>query len=332
MDDIAHRPIGTDASAGHVQAAAARPRDPRKAEFEANKLKRRLRRLVGQAIADFGMIEDGDRVMVCLSGGKDSYGLLEILRTLHDCAPVRFEIVAVNLDQKQPGFPADVLPRYLSERGIDYRIAEQDTYSVVKRLIPDGATMCSLCSRLRRGVLYRVAGEIGATKIALGHHRDDLVATFFLNLFFGGKLKTMPPKLVSDNGKHVVIRPLAYVRERDLARFAALMQFPLIPCTLCGSQENLQRKHVSLMLRDWERKFPGRIESIYNALGKVEPSHLMDRRIHDFLAVRATGRAEPDGDIAFDVDAELERAVDRTGAQESAAAAGPADVIPLARI
>jgi len=331
MDDIVDRPAGT----AHISlppTAVIRSRDPRKAEFEANKLKRRLRRLVGQAIADFGMIEDGDRVMVCLSGGKDSYGLLEILRTLHDCAPLRFEIVAVNLDQKQPGFPADVLPRYLSERGIDYRIAEQDTYSVVKRLIPDGATMCSLCSRLRRGVLYRVAGEIGATKIALGHHRDDLVATFFLNLFFGGKLKTMPPKLVSDNGKHVVIRPLAYVRERDLARFAALMQFPLIPCTLCGSQENLQRKHVSLMLRDWERKFPGRIESIYNALGKVEPSHLMDRRIHDFLAVRATGRAEPDGDIAFDVDAELERAVDRTGAQESAAAAGPADVIPLARI
>jgi tRNA 2-thiocytidine biosynthesis protein TtcA len=303
---------------------------PRSNNFK--KLEAQLRSSVGKAIADYRMIADGDRVMVCLSGGKDSYGLLEILRTLHDCAPVRFEIVAVNLDQKQPGFPADVLPRYLSERGIDYRIAEQDTYSVVKRLIPDGATMCSLCSRLRRGVLYRVAGEIGATKIALGHHRDDLVATFFLNLFFGGKLKTMPPKLVSDNGKHVVIRPLAYVRERDLARFAALMQFPLIPCTLCGSQENLQRKHVSLMLRDWERKFPGRIESIYNALGKVEPSHLMDRRIHDFLAVRATGRAEPDGDIAFDVDAELERAVDRTGAQESAAAAGPADVIPLARI
>jgi tRNA 2-thiocytidine biosynthesis protein TtcA len=294
--------------AGTAATERAGPRDPRKAEFETNKLKRRLRRQVGHAIADYGMIEEGDRVMVCLSGGKDSYGLLEILRTLRDKAPVAFEIIAVNLDQKQPGFPADVLPRYLTERGIAFRIAEQDTYSVVKRLIPEGATMCSLCSRLRRGVLYRVAGELGATKIALGHHRDDLLATFFLNLFFGGKMKTMPPKLVSDNGKHVVIRPLAYVRERDLARFAEVMHFPLIPCTLCGSQENLQRKQVSLMLRDWEKRFPGRVESIYNALGKVETTHLMDRRIHDFLAVRATGRPEPDGDIAFDVDAVLEHA------------------------
>jgi len=290
---------------GPLPAHAAGPRDPRKAEYEANKLKRRLRRQVGEAIADFGMIEDGDRVMVCLSGGKDSFGLLEILRSLRAKAPVAFDIIAVNLDQKQPGFPADVLPRYLAERGIEFHIAEQDTYSVVKRLIPEGATMCSLCSRLRRGVLYRVAGELGATKIALGHHRDDLLATFFLNLFFGGKLKTMPPKLVSDNGKHVVIRPLAYVRERDLARFAEVMKFPLIPCTLCGSQENLQRRQVTLMLRDWERKFPGRVESIYNALGKVEPSHLMDRRIHDFLAVRATGQPDPDGDIAFDVDPDL---------------------------
>jgi len=285
---------------GPVATPAAGPRDPRKAEFETNKLKRRLRRQVGEAIADFGMIEDGDRVMVCLSGGKDSFGLLEILRTLRAKSPVAFDIIAVNLDQKQPGFPADVLPRYLAERDVPFHIAEQDTYSVVKRLIPEGATMCSLCSRLRRGVLYRVAGELGATKIALGHHRDDLLATFFLNLFFGGKLKTMPPKLVSDNGKHVVIRPLAYVRERDLARFAEVMKFPLIPCTLCGSQENLQRRQVTLMLRDWERKFPGRVESIYNALGKVEPSHLMDRRIHDFLAVRATGHPDPDGDIAFD--------------------------------
>ena len=297
----------------HAESApklGTRPRDPRKAEFETNKLKRRLRRQVGQAIADFGMIENGDRVMVCLSGGKDSYGLLEILCALRESAPVSFDIIAVNLDQKQPGFPADVLPRYLTARGVAFRIAEQDTYSVVKRLIPEGATMCSLCSRLRRGVLYRVAGELGATKIALGHHRDDLLATFFLNLFFGGKLKTMPPKLVSDNGKHVVIRPLAYVRERDLARFAEVMAFPLIPCTLCGSQENLQRKQITLMLREWEKKFPGRVESIYNALGKVETSHLMDRRIHDFLAVRATGRPEPEGDIAFDVDVALERATD----------------------
>ncbi|HQR11244.1 MAG TPA: tRNA 2-thiocytidine(32) synthetase TtcA [Casimicrobiaceae bacterium] len=286
------------------------PRDPRKAEFEANKLRRRLRRQVGQAIADYGMIEQGDRVMVCLSGGKDSYGLLEILCALRESAPVAFDIVAVNLDQKQPGFPADVLPRYLAGRGVAFHIAEQDTYSVVKRLIPEGATMCSLCSRLRRGVLYRVAGELGATKIALGHHRDDLLATFFLNLFFGGKLKTMPPKLVSDDGRHVVIRPLAYVRERDLARFADVMQFPLIPCTLCGSQENLQRRQVSLMLREWEKKHPGRVESIYNALGKVETSHLMDRRVHDFLAVRTTGKREPDGDIAFDVDTALERATE----------------------
>ncbi len=289
-------------------------RDPRKAEFETNKLKRRLRRQVGQAIADYGMIEQGDRVMVCLSGGKDSYGLLEILCALRVNAPIDFDIVAVNLDQKQPGFPGDVLPRYLTQRGVTFHIAEQDTYSVVKRLVPEGDTMCSLCSRLRRGVLYRVAGELGATKIALGHHRDDLLATFFLNLFFGGKLKTMPPKLVSDNGKHVVIRPLAYVRERDLARFAEVMQFPLIPCTLCGSQENLQRKQVSLMLREWEKKFPGRVESIYNALGKVETSHLMDRRVHDFHAVRATGRPEPDGDIAFDVDQALERAADLAAA------------------
>ena len=296
--------------AGPVSVAAAHPRDPRKAEFEVNKLKRRLRRQVGQAIADYAMIEEGDRVMVCLSGGKDSYGLLEILLGLREKSPVAFDIVAVNLDQKQPGFPADVLPRYLTARGVDFRIAEQDTYSVVKRLVPEGATMCSLCSRLRRGVLYRVAGELGATKIALGHHRDDLMATYFLNLFFGGKMKTMPPKLMSDNGKHVVIRPLAYVRERDLARFAEVMAFPLIPCTLCGSQENLQRRQVTLMLRDWEKKFPGRVESIWNALGKVETSHLLDRRIHDFHAVRATGRPEPDGDIAFDVDAALERATE----------------------
>jgi len=309
MDDVPATAVAFPTSAA-ASAAGTRARDPRKVEFETNKLKRRLRRQVGQAIADFGMIEEGDRVMVCLSGGKDSYGLLEILLALRANSPVRFDIVAVNLDQKQPGFPADVLPRYLTGRGVPFRIAEQDTYSVVKRLIPEGATMCSLCSRLRRGVLYRIAGEIGATKIALGHHRDDLLATFFLNLFFGGKLKTMPAKLVSDDGKHVVIRPLAYVRERDLARYADVMQFPISPCTLCGSQENLQRKQVTRMLRDWERKFPGRIESIYNALGKVESSHLLDRRLHDFLAIRATGRPEPDGDIAFDVDSALERAAE----------------------
>ena len=248
--------------------------------------------------------------MVCLSGGKDSYGLLDILLTLQDAAPVRFEIIAVNLDQKQPGYPADVLPRYLEGRGVRFHIAAQDTYSVVKRVIPEGGTMCSLCSRLRRGVLYRVAGEIGATKIALGHHRDDLMATFFLNLFFGGKLKTMPPKLASDDGKHVVIRPLAYVRERDLARYAELNAFPIIPCNLCGSQEHLQRRQVTAMLREWEKKHPGRLESIFNALGNIVPSHLMDRELHDFAAVRATGAPSVDGDLAFDVDATLERAAD----------------------
>jgi tRNA 2-thiocytidine biosynthesis protein TtcA len=288
-----------------------RPRDPRKAEFETNKLRKRLRRLVGQAIADYSMIEAGDRVMVCLSGGKDSYGLLDILLTLKDAAPVRFEVIAVNLDQKQPGFPADVLPRYLAARGVPFRVEEQDTYSVVKRVIPEGGTMCSLCSRLRRGVLYRVAGEVGATKIALGHHRDDLMATFFLNLFFGGKLKTMPPKLASDDGRNVVIRPLCYVRERDLARYAEAMAFPIIPCTLCGSQEHLQRKQVTAMLREWERKHPGRLDSIFSALATVTPSHLMDRRLFDFAAVRATGTAAADGDTAFDVDRVLEDAIER---------------------
>ena len=282
--------------------------DPRKPEFERAKLRKRLRRLVGQAISDYAMIEPGDRVMVCLSGGKDSYGMLDVLLSLRKRAPDPFEIVAVNLDQKQPGFPADVLPRYLASRGVAFRIAEQDTYSVVKRLIPEGATMCSLCSRLRRGVLYRVASEIGATKIALGHHRDDLLATFFLNLFHGGKLKTMPPKLVSDDGRHVVIRPLAYVRERDLARYAEACAFPLIPCTLCGSQENLQRKQVAALLREWEKRFPGRIESIFNAMANVVPTHLMDRALHDFAAVRATGVPSRDGDRAFDADESLERA------------------------
>jgi tRNA 2-thiocytidine biosynthesis protein TtcA len=294
--------------------AAAAARDPRKAAFERNKLVKRLQRQVGEAIADFAMIEAGDRVMVCLSGGKDSYGLLDILLALQRRSPVPFEVVAVNLDQKQPGFPADVLPRYLSGRGVAFHIAEQDTYSTVKRLIPEGATMCSLCSRLRRGVLYRVAGELGATKIALGHHRDDLMATFFLNLFFGGKLKTMPPKLVSDDGRHVVIRPLAYVRERDLARHATYEGFPIIPCTLCGSQENLQRRQVSGMLAEWERKYPGRVESIFNALGKVEPTHLLDRRLQDFAAVRASGQPDPAGDLAFDVDPVLEAAADMRAA------------------
>jgi len=295
--------LGTNARV----AATTGGQDTRKADFELGKLRKRLRRLTGQAIADYSMIDANDRVMVCLSGGKDSYGLLDILLSLQRRSPQRFELVAVNLDQKQPGFPADVLPRYLESRGVAYRIAEQDTYSVVKRLIPEGATMCSLCSRLRRGVLYRVATEIGATKIALGHHRDDLLATFFLNLFHGGKLKTMPPKLVSDDGRHVVIRPLAYVRERDLARYAEASAFPLIPCTLCGSQENLQRKQVGALLREWEKRFPGRIESIFNAMANVVPTHLMDRELHDFSRVRATGLPTPDGDLAFDADDSLAR-------------------------
>ena len=261
-------------------------RDPRREEYEANKLAKRLRRQVGEAIADFGMIGDGDRVMVCLSGGKDSYGLLDVLLALREKAPVSFDIVAVNLDQKQPGFPGHVLPEYLSRRGVQFRIVEQDTYSVVKRVLPEGKTMCSLCSRLRRGVLYRVAGELGATKIALGHHRDDILATFFLNLFFGGKLKAMPPKLKSDDGRHIVIRPLAYVREDDLAAYAAEKAFPIIPCNLCGSQDHLQRRQVRELLRQWEKQYPGRVESILRALSDVRASHLLDRDLFDFSGLK----------------------------------------------
>jgi len=224
--------------------------------------------------------------MVCLSGGKDSHGLLDVLLSLQEKSPVRFELIAVNLDQKQPGFPGHVLPEYLESRGVPYRIVEQDTYSVVKRVIPEGKTMCSLCSRLRRGALYRVAGELGATKIALGHHRDDILATFFLNLFHGGQLKAMPAKLVSDDGRHVVIRPLAYVAEADLAAYAEAKRFPIIPCTLCGSQDNLQRKTIGEMLRDWERRHPGRTESIVRALAEVRPSHLLDRKLFDFTSLK----------------------------------------------
>ena len=279
-------------------------RGVQRAQFEANKLKKRLRRLVGQAIADFALIEAGDRVMVCLSGGKDSYGLLDILLSLKDRAPLPFELIAVNLDQKQPGFPADVLPRYLASRGVPFHIEQQDTYRVVKRVIPEGKTMWSLCSRLRRGALYRLAAQLGATKIALGHHRDDLLATFLLNLFFGGKLKTMPPKLVSDDGKHVIVRPLVYVRERDLARYAEAMAFPIIPCNLCGTQPDLQRRQVAAMLREWETRYPGRIETIFNALGQVVTTHLLDRTLRDFAAVRATGAPVADGDLAWDDDPE----------------------------
>jgi len=257
-------------------------RDPRKDAYEEAKLAKRIRRQVGEAISDFAMIAEGDRVMVCLSGGKDSHGLLDALLSLQEKAPVRFELVAVNLDQKQPGFPAHVLPEYLAGRGVPFRIVEQDTYSVVKRVIPEGKTMCSLCSRLRRGALYRVAGEIGATKIALGHHRDDVLATFFLNLFHGGQLKAMPAKLASDDGRHVVIRPLVYVAEADLAAYAQARRFPIIPCTLCGSQENLERQRIGEMLREWEGNHPGRIESILRAMTEVRPSHLLDRKLFDF--------------------------------------------------
>lgn len=261
-------------------------RDPRKADYEIGKLAKRIRRQVGEAIADFNMIEAGDKVMVCLSGGKDSHALLDVLLALQQKAPVAFDLIAVNLDQKQPGFPEHVLPEYLESRGVPFRIEEQDTYSVVKRVIPEGQTMCSLCSRLRRGVLYRVAGELGATKIALGHHRDDILATFFLNLFHGGQLKAMPAKLVSDDGKHVVIRPLAYVAESDLVRYAEAKAFPIIPCTLCGSQDNLQRKQIGEMLREWERRQPGRVESIVRALTDVRPSHLLDRKLFDFTNLK----------------------------------------------
>ena len=262
---------------------------------EQHKLGKRLRHQVGRAIADFGMIEDGDKVMVCLSGGKDSYTLLDILLQLQKKAPVGFSITAVNLDQKQPGFPGHVLPQYLESLGVAYRILEQDTYSVVTRVVPEGKTMCSLCSRMRRGALYALAEAEGFTKLALGHHRDDLVATFFLNLFFHAKLAGMPPKLLSDDGRHVVIRPLAYAREDDIAAYAEARRFPIIPCNLCGSQENLQRRQVKRMLDAWERESPGRIETIARALGDIRPSQLSDPKLFDFLALGARdGNPLPD--------------------------------------
>ena len=288
-------------------------RDPRASVRETDKLAKRLRHQVGKAIADFGMIEDGDRVMVCLSGGKDSYTLLDILLQLQRKAPVSFSITAVNLDQKQPGFPEHVLPDYLKSIGVDHHIIEQDTYSVVTRVVPEGKTMCSLCSRLRRGALYTYAEQHGFTKIALGHPRDDLVATFVLNLFFHAKLSGMPPKLLSDDGRHVVIRPLAYVREDDIAAYAQAKAFPIIPCNLCGSQENLQRKQVGLMMKQWERESPGRIETIARALGDIRPTQLSDPKLFDFLslghrdgAVQADAHAwlagDPHGAAAGDED------------------------------
>ena len=284
--------------------------DIRKVIFEENKLEKKLCRLVGQAIGDFGMIEDGDKVMVCVSGGKDSYAMLDILMKLRERAPINFEIVAVNLDQKQPNFPAEILPNYLKGLGIQFHIEEQDTYSIVKRVIPEGKTTCGLCSRLRRGILYRVADELGATKIALGHHRDDILETLMLNMFYAGKLKGMPPKLRSDDGKHIVIRPLAYVPEKLLERYAEDMNFPIIPCDLCGSQPNLQRQVMKEMLRDWEKKHPGRVENLFRSMHHIVPSHLMDGEAFDFqnleISTELSGiAARSSGDRAID-EAELD--------------------------
>ncbi|UVS85764.1 tRNA 2-thiocytidine(32) synthetase TtcA [Burkholderia glumae] len=275
-------------------------RREQKEAYENNKLFKRIARQVGQAIGDYNMIEDGDKVMVCLSGGKDSYAMLDILLRLRERAPIDFEIVAVNLDQKQPGFPEHVLPEYLTRIGVPFHIENQDTYSIVKRLVPEGKTTCSLCSRLRRGILYRVAGELGATKIALGHHRDDILQTLLLNLFYGGKLKGMPPKLQSDDGRNIVIRPLAYVKEVDLEKYAELREFPIIPCNLCGSQPNLKRAEMKALVRDWDKRFPGRVDNMFSALANVVPSHLMDTGLFPFAGLRATGQADPAGDIAFD--------------------------------
>lgn len=292
-------PDATAAPASALTPAPLTQREQKRA-YSDNKLEKRLCREAGRAIGDFNMIVPGDRVMVCLSGGKDSYGLLEILLLLRERAPIDFELVAVNLDQKQPGFPEQVLPDYLTRRGVKFHIEEQDTYSIVKRVIPEGKTTCGLCSRLRRGILYRVAGELGATKIALGHHQGDILETLFLNMFFNGRLKSMPPKLVSDDGKNVVIRPLAYVKEADLERYAGMKQFPIIPCNLCGAQETLQRREIKHMLAEWEKRFPGRIESIAASLTKVTPSHLMDADLFGFQHLAASGLPAAGGDIAFD--------------------------------
>lgn len=277
-----------------------KPELTQKQQYNLNKLQKRLRRHVGEAIANFAMIESGDRIMVCLSGGKDSYTMLEILRSLQKSAPVEFSLVAVNLDQKQPGFPEHILPEYLQSVGVEYKIVEEDTYSIVKQKIPEGKTTCSLCSRLRRGILYRTATELGCNKIALGHHRDDILQTLFLNMFYGGKIKAMPPKLMSDDGKHVVIRPLAYCREKDIIKFSAAKNFPIIPCNLCGSQPNLQRQVVGDMLRDWDKRFPGRIETLFTAMHNVVPSHLADDKLFAFKSLRQGDAVVDGGDMAFD--------------------------------
>ncbi|MEM8236570.1 tRNA 2-thiocytidine(32) synthetase TtcA [Morganella morganii subsp. sibonii] len=271
-----------------------------KEQYNINKLQKRLRSHTGKAIADFNMIEDGDRIMVCLSGGKDSYTLLSILQSLQQSAPIRFSLVAVNLDQKQPGFPEHILPEYLEKLGVEYKIVEENTYGIVKEKIPEGKTTCSLCSRLRRGILYRTATELSATKIALGHHRDDILQTLFLNMFYGGKLKGMPPKLMSDDGKHVVIRPLAYCREKDIERFAEAKGFPIIPCNLCGSQPNLQRQVIKDLLRDWDKRYPGRIETMFRATQNVVPSHLCDTELFDFKSIHHGSEVVDGGDLAFD--------------------------------
>ena len=268
--------------------------------YNQNKLHKRLRRLTGEAIADFNMIEEGDRIMVCLSGGKDSYTLLDILINLKISAPVQFELVAVNLDQKQPGFPEHVLPEYLESLGIEYKIVQENTYGIVKEKIPEGKTTCSLCSRLRRGILYRTATELGATKIALGHHRDDILETLFLNMFYGGKLKAMPPKLMNDSGEHIIIRPLAYCKEKDIAKYAEIKQFPIIPCNLCGSQPNLQRQVIKEMLNDWDKKFPGRIETMFRATQNITLSHLCDTHLYDFKGIKKGDIDVNGGDLAFD--------------------------------
>ncbi|WP_298939928.1 tRNA 2-thiocytidine(32) synthetase TtcA [uncultured Psychromonas sp.] len=277
--------------------------------FDLKKLNKVLRRQTGQAIADYNMIEDGDKIMVCLSGGKDSYTLLEILSQLKKVAPIKFDIIAVNLDQKQPGFPEHVLPEYLDQLGVDYKIVEQDTYSIVKEKLEPGKTTCSLCSRLRRGILYKTAKELGATKIALGHHRDDMLATMMLNLFFAGKMKSMPAKLVSDNGEHVVIRPLAYCKEKDIEAFAKLQQFPIIPCNLCGSQPNLQRQLTKDMLNEWDVKYPGRLETMFTAIQNVVPSHLADTSLYDFKSITKDSGIIDGGDIAFDKESFAQPAV-----------------------
>ncbi|BCG09413.1 tRNA 2-thiocytidine(32) synthetase TtcA [Buttiauxella agrestis] len=272
----------------------------KKEQYNLNKLQKRLRRNVGEAIADYNMIVEGDRIMVCLSGGKDSYTMLEILRNLQQSAPINFSLVAVNLDQKQPGFPEHILPAYLESIGVEYKIVEENTYGIVKDKIPEGKTTCSLCSRLRRGILYRTATELGATKIALGHHRDDILQTMFLNMFYGGKMKGMPPKLMSDDGKHIVIRPLAYCREKDIERFAIAREYPIIPCNLCGSQPNLQRQVIGEMLRDWDKRYPGRIETMFSAMQNVVPSHMCDTTLFDFKGLKHGAEVVDGGDLAFD--------------------------------